>query len=1206
MQQHIPLKQTIMPSLKHPNCGKISGYNGTSMTLASLLLETFMAVYGRIDYRNSVYGLRVPELSEDKKFMKYNFLLPRGAKIESVKTFGYMPVMLTEGQTANTFVVSKHGDSNTYYASHGIDQALTNMINGDVDVYYINVPKNVYDENDFFPYVIGWKDSDKPDANEYNSCLCFYNLEVNQQNMSDFAAKYLTYLAQECLGCFKVTSPATTSYSNGNFTVNNPVLKKIEYDAANSTVVYDRDTSKTIDSYVFEKSDHLMLPTVRFVEDELHVMSINDFNTLGKYTMYLSATLRHFITTFEEESNFNQMQTNRSTHLVGLNNLFGTGNMLYTINYQQGMEDAPFNKKLNTPKMRLIMVGSKVKGNRDYAIDNEIYVYCESPTYNRMIFGPVPIWHSRPNSAQQKYSSYGNGCLSKHFIEEVYAEIDTFWQDLTHSDFKDSVFSSIVGYTSNEIDDLLFADSSLLRSKAANNSTYTDALIYHYNDDEHMTPTIRDEIRMKTAKVYEKVFAPYIEFLHSMVGYNQFTIPLDIRSSNSNYSAFVRINQAPHKIKSRVLNVTSRTSFGIENHDEHTVKLSYMIVTGQHSNSNFFTLPNENGNRVKTHNRADGGIFMAIDNVGHTMTDDDVAILSSPFGKAAREAYLISEMVGNHVDFFIPSVISSKRISAIKYTGPQRQPNPNDRYSAPNTNQRATNILEVSHRYPEKIVGAQINPAYYEQRRLGPNTFAANSEVFSALPPPSYDEQSVVVSGQSKETFKASDILTIKHDWETYVCGKEFIKNLINRTGSISSMDYSFSTNYIIACLLIDGAERGIGFKHYNMFDFMMYHEKKQSKQNLDVDLDVFEALKIIANEHGTGDQLLDISREVAASDNPDQTVKNRLTIDVLTSFYRLIFPDLYVNFYKNTPEEYRIHRLNSITEAVRKYRHERQNIMSKVFSHQKLINAALLVSSYGNERSDRVSYYSKEQYMGMSASVYLNEHPEMNKPLTLNDIFNEVKQHTLNYSRMAKKLAANPVFANIANVPMLKRMDKTYVHLLNDMCSVNSNNMYYFMKCLSNPSGENFRFDFITGFVKRRAEMTMQQRSVGTRDLIDRTSLSTYVEVVDVIKRKGEEYSFDDLPTFMQSVYGAIAKAERGKHRAATDYVLARFSHNRSFMNNITPSHEPRYQNTIDNKIENVHADFRTFYQRGSHMTKDDLVQREKNLIESFLIGSA
>jgi len=1213
MQQHIPLKQTLMPSLKHPNCGKISGFNGTSLTLSSLLLETFMAVYGRLDYRNSSYGLRIPELSDDEEYVKYSFLLPRGAKIHSVKTFGYTPVMLTEGQAANTFVVSQHGDGNPYYTGHGVDQDLNGMVGDEVTAYYVKMSRKIYEENDFFPYLIGWKDSDKEDAAEYNSCLCFYNLKTEQQNMSDFAAKYLSYLAQECIGCYRVVSPATTSYKDGHFNVTNPVLQEYEYKTARSTVVYDRSNDSEGDSYVFKKLDHLMLPSVRFVGDKLHVMSMNDFDTLTSFTKHLSASLRHFIKMLDEEAKFNQLRTSRSTtHLIGLSNLFGTGNELYTIDYQEGMEDTPMNKQLDTPKTNLIMVGSKVKGNRDYAIDNEIYVYCVSPTFNRMIFGPVPIWHSRPNTSQQKHSSYGNGCLSKHFIEEVYAEIDTFWEELTHSDFKDSVFSSIVGFTSNEIDDLLFADSRLLRSKAANNSTYTDALIYHYDYNNHMTQTVRDEIRMKTAKVYEKVFRKFIEFLHSMIGYNQFSIPLDLQSSNNNYSAFVRINQAPHKIMSRVLNVTSRTALGIESHDEHTVKLSYMIVTGQHSNTNFYMLAGENGNRVKTHNRADGGIFMAIENVGHTISEDDAAVLSSPFGKPARDAYLVSKMVGNHIDFFIPSVITSKRVSAVKYVPPQRQPNPGDRSVMPGQNLRSINILEISHRYPEKIVGAQINPTYYEQRRIGMSTFAANSEVFSAIPPPSYDEQSVAVSGQSKETFKASDILTIKRDWITYVCGKEFIKNIINRTGSVSSIDYSFSASYLIACLIADNTKildkngKIIAEPELNIFEFMSFHEKEIGKQELDVGRKTFEALKAIANEYGVSEQWKTISDDVANSSDPEQTIKQKLTMEILASFYQMIFPDLYVNFYKNARKIHRIHRLNVITEAVRMYHIKKGVFDTKVFSHQKLINAALLVSGYGNERSDRVSYYSKEQYMGMSASVYLSENPKLNKEITLNDIYEEIQKNTLNYSRMAKKLAANPVFANIADVPMMRSADKTYIHLLNDMCSVNSNNMYYFIKCLSNASGDNYRFDFITGFVKRRAELSIQQRSVGTQEFMEGQSLSTYVDVINVIKRKGEEYSFDDLPTFMRSVYGAIANADRGKHRAATDFVLARFSHNRSFMNSILPSHEARYQNATDNKIENIHADFRTFYQRGGHMTKDDIVQREKGLIDAFLIGSA
>lgn len=1283
MQSNISLKQTIVPSLKHPNCGKISGYSGTAMTLSSLLLETFMAAYGRMDYRNSTFGLRVPIASTDKKYMLYSFVLPKNAVIQKVKTFGYRPVMLSEGSAANTFVISAHDDTNKYYEGHEINNDLSEKIGKECSVHQIKVPMDVYRDGDFFPFVITWKNKD---GEEYDSCLCFYNLDYEQQNMSDFAAKYLSFLSQECIGLFKVMKRATVMYKNGNFSVEGPVLKQVEYKTAEPTTVHDRKGEEKVQKYVFKKLDHLMLPSVRYVNDKLQVFSMNDFDTLDVYVKYLSATLRHFINLYEESLAWSNPGAASSQFFSGIKNLFGAGNMLKTIKYQPGMEFAQSKETLNTPVEHMILFGSKVKGSTDRAIDNEIYVCCRSSTFNRMIFGPVPIWHSRPNSvrednsAQERYSSYGNGCISLHFIKRIYAEIETFWINLTSTEFKDSVFSSVVGFTSNEIDDMIFEHSPTIRSKAANNSSFADALIYHYNPDGHMNVTTMDQIRSSLAAVYRKVFGSYIEFLYTVSGFNQFKNPKNIHDIRG-YEVFVRINQAPHKIQGKVVGVSTMTALGRESHDEHTVKLSYMIVTGQHSNQNFFTPSGETTSRVKTHNRADGGIFMAIENSGHTISEDDVAVRASPFSKPARDAYLVSSMLGGHVDFFIPSVLQSKRVSATRFnrlnyiqTSQQQQQT--------TTQERTVNILEINHRYPENLAGAQIDPKFYVQHSIGAGNFAANVEVFCAVPPPTYDEVSKNVSSEKsgpKESFSAKDVLTIKNDWIEYISSIEFIKNIMNRAHTIKVVeevdrkvkvtndvqelvvtgrkviDYSFALPLQIACIIAQGIKDGVkddaedeigkDAKHKNIFQLIRFYEKKIGQQDKFMTLGTFDALVDIAQNSMNNrnffsmittelDQI--VTKELGAASvaqytfsgrivyakiedgevkkKLDEVINRNLDLSKLAQFYKEIFPNLYTNFYKNTHGQFRIYRLKVISEAIFNFYHTR-NFEDKQFTYQNMINAVLLISDYNNERSERASYYTKEQYMAMSASVYLGENLQANQSTSFNIIrkalFGKIPglKMELHYNALAKKLAANPVFANIANVPMMRHADKTYVHLLNDMCSVNSNSMYYFIKCLSNHEGENYRFDFITGFVKRREAMTVQQKNSGTEqynaNANSAASSAAYLGVVEKIRIAKEEVSFDDLHSFLLTVDGAMARAERGKYRVATDYVIARFSHNRSFMNGISPS-GPRTIALTDNRIESLHADFRTFYQRSGHMPKEDLIQRERNLVEEFLRGSA
>lgn len=1160
-------RQQISDTMKHPNTGKITGYNSTNKTMAAQLFETMMAVYARLDSRDPKYDARTPYFSKDRKSARFGFVLPKNATIGNVCTFSYKAVKNVENSKERTYVVSSHVDSTNLY-QRVVKNSKLKDFSDSVDPYFIEISRATHDDGDFFPYVIDWtvNDSEGKPKRKYQSCLCFFKYNDTHSNMSDFVARYLTNLCELRLGNV-VVEPIKTSYTENNFKVGQRKIKKMPFEHPQMTKVSD---------FQFRDLDYLMLPSMRTLESEMYIASMNDFTVLKTYVKYLAATRAHFFKVLQEEREYNDLHRNSSS----LTHLYGTDNSLYTIDYTAGMESPNFDENRKASKEKLIMIGIRKKPGRERDLNIDINAHCYHPAFNRMIFGSVSTWHSHSSNNDQQYHSYGFGCISKYFIESIKADDERFWEDLTHTDFKDSIFNSIIGYTSNDIDDMLFADSSMLRSKAANNSSYADAVILHYDQDNSMNDTTKSIIRSAIAGVYRAAFSDYIDFLYSGVKLNQFNNPVNRLTKEKNYKAFVRILQFPQNISSLTHGTRTETMFGATSHEDSATKLSYTVSTEKYFNSNFYQITGET-DRVRVHSRCDGGIFMATDNINRALRESDSAVLRSPYSYPARKAFMVSDMLNGHVDFFLPSVITTTRKTAAIV---------NKRES------KTVTIYEISQTYPERVKGPQLDPSFHQQKRGIGGVWVENSKNFAATPAEYPKEIETRASKKhKKETITMDEMMNVKRMWIDYVKTRKFINRLFNRTDAFiysesdkNTIEYTPSHQLSVACYITADS-------NCNIFELIEKHEKEAGPNDLLMTQDLYNDLCKMADLAGFKDQWKRVRDALKGVDNEDkrkQIIKNYITETELSNFYSRVFKKLHTNYVMNTNQAYRITRLNNISTALITHMKSRGN---KKFEFLELINAYLLITDFGTDVADRSSYYKKEHYMALSASVYISKLGDVKstytdmQPMTFNDIINDIKDED-SYDQKGREIIAIPLYANIANVPMFKHTDRTYIHLLNEMCSVNSNNMYYFIKCLANLEKEDFRFDLINGFAKRQTEIRNVEATMNTNDLVYGNGANLYNGIVSKIRdNRGEEVIFRTFDDFMNAVRGSMMNPNCGKHRAATNFILDRVMYDRSFLDQIEPVDEirsPKYESGAAR--ENPHIGFRTFYLRGTDKTVD------------------
>jgi hypothetical protein len=213
------------------------------------------------------------------------------------------------------------------------------------------------------------------------------------------------------------------------------------------------------------------------------------------------------------------------------------------------------------------------------------------------------------------------------------------YEMLTENKYKDGIFSAITGYLSNQIDDILFSDSRNLRSSADNNSTYAEAVIFkRRQEDSCFDKHKRDLICSHVTRVYERVFSGYITFLAQHLRLFKFrdlvpSTPLPPK----NYNVFTRILQFPYNIRAVTFTNRVQVRGNTESHEDSSTKLSHTVDEPRYFNVKLYK-DSDAMKHYKTFMRADGGIFMAVDEISNVTNPEQHNVLRSPYSYPARQA----------------------------------------------------------------------------------------------------------------------------------------------------------------------------------------------------------------------------------------------------------------------------------------------------------------------------------------------------------------------------------------------------------------------------------------------------------------------------------------------------------------------------------------------------------------------------------------
>jgi hypothetical protein len=293
----------------------------------------------------------------------------------------------------------------------------------------------------------------------------------------------------------------------------------------------------------------------------------------------------------------------------------------------------------------------------------------------RVIFGSNPAWARETLGSNVLVSSPGFGCLDYGACSKIIKDADdkkeTLWQEQVDSSYRNNRFNEMLGRTSDEIDSMLFTDSSFFRSFIGRSASYAEAVGHWMKEVMEFDRDAITLAKREIQEAYKEALKPFI-----MNELNDLCISAS-RGEEVGISGKVVTSRAGKDSRNFIIilqegHLNSGSTKMSRDRVENLSKLLYEI------DSNKFIAVSERDN---TYKKPDGGIFLCcwknnvVRNAERTLRDirmDSGAAnsreadeaeskinysMSCPYSYFAHAFHKILQFTDNHLDFFVSTKV---------------------------------------------------------------------------------------------------------------------------------------------------------------------------------------------------------------------------------------------------------------------------------------------------------------------------------------------------------------------------------------------------------------------------------------------------------------------------------------------------------------------------------------------------------------------
>lgn len=748
-------------------------------------------------------------------------------------------------------------------------------------------------------------------------------------------------------------------------------------------------------------------------------------------------------------------------------------------------------------------------------------IYLKDKQMLRLICGSSPVFNSSnsnfmkfvaENSKQSKTSdgkvekdaSYGYGCINNNTMRYLYKIINgggpgypKLIDMLKDTAYRNSFINEQIGMTFEDMDNLLFENASQFYSFSGSNESLNDC-IAHYCKNPN-----KDQITMEYYSIIANVFKDFYEQLYDL--FNTVEIS-DLKNKAIRISSFQEKIplEATDKERKNFIRILLRgiEYYGYVTRDKgmpapeyQTLKIAYQTDTP----GKIYPVATPNpDNTIKPYKYADGGTNFqySFKKVTKSISEENEYISNiitkypsenhrpdprsnadhlCHYGYTAKNLTLISQLIGGHLDYFIPSKTEFNMIPG------------------------ESNLSSVKTYIPGMTFPVLI--------------FGANSNELMTKGPLS---KHIVYTDPANTSSELSNLKNLKSNWIGYTTTSDFYTRLADfsnnrREEMLKSVSFAkkLSNNNKLSIFSIMPFMKTITQKEENEGYFNLFKQWGAT---------VIDNIKKISNGRETVFQYLSIENNktvmyefLRATDRGNSYDVEALpitNIDIMrriqSKFYERAAEkikdfsrNLYRNFILHCDADFRAHRIlilfNHITET--------QQVTD--ITPLDIINGYLLrtdfnrVGDSGDLSNSAMKHFN---YLALSASMYYEKNPVTNHGKI--DVFKEkgLDIHTsVENDKFTKEfhktgsMATRVMYANIADVPLYTLIEKgnnminIFMKTMNGCFSPATTAFYYFSRAIrsSDKSGKySHTFNPLSGVpytsdLDKRSKINLDERNL-------------------------------------------------------------------------------------------------------------------------------
>jgi hypothetical protein len=626
--------------------GYVSGLDAKHDAAVMLVQETLLACYARVAIQEEKNGklivLRGVEIEEGgTTFGRHFILLPKEGKHDlfKVEFVGHTveePVRQTFVKTNTASYKMRQADQDTIVDTIGTRGIKLSEIKDGYDapghdLYYIDVRNQpnsnpVWKDDSFHMFIVRSTEEASIGAaagSSESKATWRYVAFFNRQSKLDARMNAINlYMRHLIAGNISVSK--SKPIHRHSLDKKTGEMKKLE---GEENIIRTKDTSsdKTSNKLMESSNDHPIIPSVIFDDNNAYVLSPQAHPYAGLLIKYIEAIRSSIV--------------------------YGPGAQVIDITSTRKAPDYTLAIGMRNEDLLIFTTASLRKNQQRTSIA------VRDSNIARILFGSNPEWAKLRTEAKTGISAPGFGSLDYHACKTICAgskeavSASRFWRDVMYS--KNKELNEMLGLTSEEIDQLLFPDSSFFRSFVGQSRPYVEA-VAHWMREAGMADQIT-EMQVKVQRAYMEALDPYIR---NVIANVKESLPRESDLSKGDQGYLV-VLQEGHKIEGFKGNAVLMKG--------DTTKLLYEV-----DKSDNLSIRDQGDDTFK---RADGGVFLYMKklpyllaaegtltsfsmNSGVSPVEIDAAVkvidysLRCPYGYVAHIYHKILRFSGNHAEFF--------------------------------------------------------------------------------------------------------------------------------------------------------------------------------------------------------------------------------------------------------------------------------------------------------------------------------------------------------------------------------------------------------------------------------------------------------------------------------------------------------------------------------------------------------------------------